>query len=179
MCPSRLLAHCGCLIDEGSGSGRGWGQSPLWRPQRRQLRGSSCPQSRSQPPRTIAGWQKVRKTLVPPQGGIKAPYVPGPSRCSCGVTPAPSPPLAASPSAALTAPIHRDIPSQGGCRSPPGALGKEGRGCEQRWTGQRVVSKTLLPPHTSAVIPLQALFCYAITFIPGRKTGFKILFKAS
>lgn len=59
----------------------------MWCPPRRQLRGSSCPQSPSQPPRTIRGWQKVRKTLVPPQGRIKTPYVPGLDRCSCGVTP--------------------------------------------------------------------------------------------
>lgn len=142
--------------------------------------GSSCPQSQSRPPRTIEGWQKVRKTLVPPQGGIKAPYVPGPSRCSCGVTPVLSPPrrlpAAASPSAAPTAPIHSHIPSQARCWNPPGALGKE-RGCEQRWSGQRVVSKpfshlTSFSRRTRPLsFPCRRFFCYAITFILG--TGWK------
>jgi len=44
-------------------------------------------------PRTIGGWQKVRNALVSPQGGIKAPYVPGLNRCSRGVTPVAIPSL--------------------------------------------------------------------------------------
>lgn len=123
------------------------------------------------------GWQKARRTLVPPQGGIKAPYVPGPNRCSCGVTPALSPPchlpVAASPSAALTAPIHRDIPSQGRCRSPSGALG---RGCDSVRC-----QKPFSHPTRPLSFPCRRFFCYAITFNlgTGRKRGFKILFKAS
>lgn len=38
-------------------------------------------------PCTMGGWQKVGKALVPPQGGIKAPYVQGLNRCSCGASP--------------------------------------------------------------------------------------------
>ena len=108
----------------------------MWRPSRRQFTGSSCPQSRSQPPCTIRGWQKVRKTLVPPQGRIKTPYVLGLNRCSCGVTPFAVPSLLpCTCSASITgtdSPYSWGRPQQGPLSWPAVTAGAFGEGVVQR-----------------------------------------------
>lgn len=147
------------------------------------------------------GWQKVRKTLVPPQGGIKAPYVPGPNRCSCGLTPFAVPSLPPSPrSISITGTDsshsrghpqhlhhrHRQLPLAG--TSParvavgaPQHGGSSGEGAlssaapDNAWRQKPFSHRTrLLSFHCRR-------FCHAITFIlgTGGKRGFKILFMAS
>lgn len=130
----------------------------------------------------------MRKTLVPPQGRIKTPYVPGLNRCSCGVTPFAVPSL--PPCTCRASITGTDSPYSPGCPWARGAVTARcharsfwGRGWAQGWTGQRVKSKTPLLPW-SCTRPLSFLcrgFCYAITFIlgTGGKRGFKILLNSS
>lgn len=83
----------------------------------------------------LAQWEdgrRVRKTLVPPQGGIKTPYVPGINRCSCGVTPfaVPSlPPRTRSSSiAGADSPYSWGRPQRGSPSRPDGVAGAFGEG---------------------------------------------------
>lgn len=70
--------------------------------------------------------------LVPPQGGIKTPYVPGLNRCSCGVTPfaVPSlPPHTRSTSITGTDSHYSwGCPQQGSPSRPDGRAGAFGEG---------------------------------------------------
>lgn len=131
----------------------------------------------------------MRKTLVPPQGGTKAPYVLGLNRCSCGVTPfaVPSlPPCTCGASiAGADSPYSWGHPQQGSPSQPTGTAGAFGEGVvcragpDSTWS-QKPLSRCA-PAHVRLLSFLCRDFCYASTFIlgTGGKRGFKILFNSS